>query len=583
MEYLSTAKPPQLAATGKIKWPIRLKITLPYLFLALVVAAGVTSLFWRIVLENVDERFNNQLYEAGRLTSDAMLAIESAQMESVRLFANTEGIAGALRLRDAGELRRLALGLVVNNQVHAVEFLDSGGSLVLAIRQHQNSDTLSYEYVQNGSSIYSDWPIVRRALESRAGDYQKYAGLVQTDWGVYYYIAGPVRDASQALVGVTLVGVPLTGLARMLREATLAQVTIYDFDGQPIATTFPTAAYAEPVDSALVEGILANQDNAAYRRDSANRPLANNGLSYGEILGPWETSAGVDMGLMGSALVKNVLITATLPSRILTISLVFLTALLIILIGFNLSDVITKPLVHLMHATQAVASGDLQIHVARESNDEIAILADSFNRMIENLTQSHNEMVNNYDSTLEGWVKILELRDKETSGHSQRVVEMTMAIAALMGIPEEKRADLYRGVLLHDIGKLGIPDSILLKNGPLTPEEMFVMRKHPTYAYEMLRNIPYLSQASVIPLSHHEWWNGNGYPRQLVGESIPLEARVFALVDAWDALTTDRPYRKRVTPGEALQEILAQSGRQFDPTLAEIFAQYVEANFLGIK
>lgn len=582
MSFLESAEAPHFPASEKIKWPIRLKITLPYLFLALVVATGVTVLFWRIVLENVDERFNNQLYEAGRLTADAMLSIESSQIESVRLFTNTEGVTEALRSKDAEELRRLALGVAINNQIHAVEFLDTGGRLILAIRQRENGDSLSFEYVRDGAPVYQDWPIVQKVLEGQAGDYQKYSELIETDWGAYFYVAGPVRDNAQQLVGVTLVGLPLSSLTRMLREATLAQITIYNFDGQPISTTFPGDGYTQPVLVSLADQILANQDRASFRRDPTNRSLSNNGLNYGEILGPLEVATGEDLGLIGTALIKNVLITATLPSRILTISLVFLTVLLIITIGFNLSNIITRPLTHLMEATQSVASGDLKVRVAKETHDEIAVLADSFNQMIDNLHQSHQEMISNYDSTLEGWTKILELRDKETSGHSQRVVDMTMKIATLMGIPDEKREDLYRGVLLHDIGKLGIPDSILLKKGPLTHEEMDVMRKHPMYAYEMLRNIPYLAQTSVIPLCHHEWWNGKGYPRQLVGESIPLEARVFAIVDAWDALTTDRPYRQRVSPDEALREIISQSGSQFDPKLVQIFAQYIETHFLGI-
>lgn len=583
MSSLETAEAPHFPSSSeKIKWPIRLKITLPYLFLALVVATGVTVLFWRIVLENVDERFNNQLYEAGRLSSDAMLSIESNQMESVRLFANTAGVVEAMRSKNVEELRRLALGVAINNQIHAVEFVDTGGSLVLAMRQRENTDSLSYEYVRDDSPVYRDWPIVQKVLKGSIGDYQKYSELMETDWGTYYYVAGPVLDDSQELVGVALVGLPVDHLTRMLREATLAQITIYDFSGQPLSTTFPGEGYTQPVVASLIDQILENQDSASFQRDTSDRSLSNHGLNYGEILGPLEAGDGADLGLIGTALIKNVLITATLPSRILTISLVFLTVLLIITIGFNLSNIITRPLIHLVEATQSVASGDLRFRVARETHDEIAVLADSFNRMIDNLHQTHTEMINNYDCTLEGWTKILEIRDKETSGHSQRVVDMTMSIAALMGIPNEKREDLYRGVLLHDIGKLGIPDAILLKRGPLTHEEMDVMRKHPMYAYEMLRNIPYLAQASVIPLCHHEWWNGKGYPRQLIGESIPLEARVFAIVDAWDALTTDRPYRLRVSPDEALREIISQSGSQFDPILVERFAHYIEAHYLGI-
>jgi PAS domain S-box-containing protein len=191
------------------------------------------------------------------------------------------------------------------------------------------------------------------------------------------------------------------------------------------------------------------------------------------------------------------------------------------------------------------------------------------------LEQSHNELNTAYDATLEGWSHALELREKETAGHSQRVVSLTLALAEMLGIKPEEMINVRRGALLHDIGKMGIPDSILLKPGPLSDDEWVIMRQHPIYAYQLLGGIPYLQHALDIPYAHHEKWDGTGYPRGLKGKEIPLSARVFALVDVWDALTSDRPYRLAWPESEARTYIKAQSGKHFDPEVVEIFLKLV--------
>jgi putative nucleotidyltransferase with HDIG domain len=176
-----------------------------------------------------------------------------------------------------------------------------------------------------------------------------------------------------------------------------------------------------------------------------------------------------------------------------------------------------------------------------------------------------------YDSTLEGWARALELRDQETEGHSQRVTGMTVQLARALGMREEEIVHVRRGALLHDIGKMGIPDTILLKPGKLTDEEWKTMRQHPQFAYEMLAPIAYLKPGLDIPYCHHEKWDGTGYPRGLKGEQIPLAARLFAVADVWDALTSDRPYRKAWTPEQAREYIREQAGKHFDPKVVEVF------------
>ena len=192
------------------------------------------------------------------------------------------------------------------------------------------------------------------------------------------------------------------------------------------------------------------------------------------------------------------------------------------------------------------------------------------------LQQSNQELFQAYDETLEGWSAALDLRDKETEGHTLRVTEMTLELAKRMGVDESMLLHVRRGALLHDIGKMGIPDYILLKPGPLTDEEWVIMRKHPVYAYQLLNPIRFLQQALEIPYCHHEKWDGSGYPRGLKGHQIPLAARIFAVIDVYDALTSDRPYRAPWSKERTLDHIIKGSGTHFDPDVIEAFIQYIQ-------
>ncbi len=176
-----------------------------------------------------------------------------------------------------------------------------------------------------------------------------------------------------------------------------------------------------------------------------------------------------------------------------------------------------------------------------------------------------------YDNTLEGWSHALEIRDKETEGHCLRVTELALRLAHACGVGGNEIENIYRGSLLHDIGKMAIPDSILTKKSRLSDEEWKVMKTHPRIAQELLADIPFLQSALAIPAYHHEWWNGNGYPFHLRSAKIPLAARIFAVADVWDALLSDRPYRKAWTREHALQYIKDQRGKQFDPKVVDAF------------
>ncbi len=194
-------------------------------------------------------------------------------------------------------------------------------------------------------------------------------------------------------------------------------------------------------------------------------------------------------------------------------------------------------------------------------------------QLFENLQRSHADLAAAYESTIEGWSRALDLRDRETEGHTRRVTALTLRLARELGVTDQDLTHIRRGALLHDIGKMGVPDSILLKPGPLTEEEWVVMRKHTELAYDWLAPIEYLRPALDIPYCHHEKWDGSGYPRHLAGEQIPLVARIFAVVDVYDALRSDRPYRLAWSEETVRDYIREQDGKHFDPRIVAVFLQ----------
>jgi PAS domain S-box-containing protein len=220
--------------------------------------------------------------------------------------------------------------------------------------------------------------------------------------------------------------------------------------------------------------------------------------------------------------------------------------------------------------------------------DKDAILAQTFAhqaaaaidnaRLYSGLEQANRELSRAYDTTLEGWGNALELRDKETQGHTRRVADLTLRLGRQLGLEEPELTHLRRGVLVHDIGKMGVSDEILHKETSLTKKEWDEMRKHPQYAFDLLYPIPYLRSALTVAYCHHERWNGSGYPRGLSGEEIPLPARIFAVVDVWDALLSDRPYRKAWPRTKVLDYLNDQAGILFDPKVVQTFLKMVEAD-----
>ena len=200
-----------------------------------------------------------------------------------------------------------------------------------------------------------------------------------------------------------------------------------------------------------------------------------------------------------------------------------------------------------------------------------ASIAIDSGQLFDGLQRTNNDLLLAYDATIVGWSRAMDLRDKETEGHTERVTDMTIDLARIAGMTGDQIANIRRGALLHDIGKLGVPDYILFKPDKLSEEEWVIMRKHPQLAYDLLSPIEFLKPALDIPYCHHEKWDGSGYPRGLKGIEIPIEARLFAVVDVWDALCSERPYRASWPESKATDYIESQSGSHFDPKAVQLF------------
>ncbi len=206
----------------------------------------------------------------------------------------------------------------------------------------------------------------------------------------------------------------------------------------------------------------------------------------------------------------------------------------------------------------------------------IWVIVDTIEKNLMRARSSEATLRSNYDLTLEAWAKVMEYRDRETEGHSRRLVELTTRLAHALGIDEERIDQLRRGALLHDIGKLAIPDEILLKPGPLTKTERMIIKKHPAYAREMLAGIPFLQPSVEVAYCHHEHWDGTGYPQELKGMQIPLLARIFAVVDTWDALRSDRVYRNAWSVEKVINYFKQNAGTIYDPHIVEVFLAMIK-------
>ncbi len=544
------------------------KITLPYGFLALIVSLGGAFLITQILISSIEQRFDNLLAETKEIAADFVVQEENQLLENLRLIGFLDGLDRLIQAENAENIREALLPIAYNNTLDFVSILNAEGISLLSLRRDLSNPIPRYVN-ERGSSAFVDIGAVRNVIDRRIDEKgDKFVELVSLGEEAYLIITGPVKDDSGNLNGVVVIGKAVRSLINEIRAQTLSQVTIYNFDGTILSSTLN-----EPpsIDSQIAAQIQANQD-----QETVNRSFSINDIGYKENLSMWEVRDRADFGVLGIASQTKYLTDTTVATRQNIFVLVTLTLFLILIVGITIARLITRPIHNLRDAALEVSAGNLQVYVDPLGDDEIALLTTTFNSMVQSLDASKKELVLAYDKTLEGWAKALELRDQETEGHTRRVTDLTLKLAKAYGIDGAELENIRRGALLHDMGKVGVSDNILLKPGRLTDEEFEEIKKHPVYASEMLSEISFLKDAIDIPYCHHEKWDGSGYPRGLKGEEIPLAARLFCIADVWDAITSDRPYRKAMSFDKAVEIIVDGKGTHFEPKIVDLFLKTLE-------
>ena len=547
----------------QIQIPILTKITIPYAILALLIALGGSYIITNVIIDSVEERFVNQLIETALIASESIVRQEDDLLENLRLISHSQGMLEAITSNQSEGILELALPSAYNANLGAFIVINGFGQTLVALQLNEESQIYE-EMILEENWIQNEF--VQHVLNGDVDEYgDKYGGLIGNQSESLLFVAGPVINGSNnnEIAGVVLVGKSFSDIVRLIREETLAQLSFYHLDGRLDASTFIEAFSLEPD---IAEETLNRQEEG-----SISREFSDNAISYQELLSPFEIRQGEDIGILGVALPTSFLAQTSQITRNNTLILMSIILLLVIWVGVYVAGVITRPILDLKDAAVQVSAGNLNVRVKSTARDEVGVLAKSFNEMVESVSQSKKDLLEAYDKTIEGWAMALDLRDHETEGHSRRVTEMAVELAQRFGIKDKALENLRRGALLHDIGKIGISDSILLKRGSLSDEEYNTMKQHPSYAHEFMGKIAFLAPALDIPYSHHEKWDGSGYPQGLMGEEIPTAARIFSIIDVWDAITKDRPYRKAMPFDEAIKVIEEGRGGHFDPIVTDEF------------
>lgn len=576
----STTSPnfPRTATRPRVRFPLRAKITIPYLLLAIGLAIGAGYVVMRIVFDTTDERFSNQLIETEKLCVEWMVREENRLLKTLRMLSFTEGMASAMEANDSQRLGELAIGVAAAQGEEEVILLNTQGEVVLGIRKSPGGSEADYILEYSNGADFDALPFVNNVLSGlidSKGD--KYSGIAVHNGSYVFYVSGPLRNSQEQVVGVALVGKTLHTISSQLREETLAQISFYDTSGKILATTL---SEPQPLESYAAAQLVSAKETSSLRRKLSDQRSFNIlDLSYTELLGTWQIRDSEVAGLLGASMINNYWITASTPTRLQVGGIVSLLVLLVFVVGVEIADRITYPIQGLVSASSQVAAGNLDVRLPVGGNDEVGYLTETFNLMVANLDKSRLDLIQAYDETITGWATMLDQRDQDTEGHTRRVTELTMEVTRRFGFTDEEMVHVRRGALLHDIGKMSVPDRILKKKGKLTPEEWDIMRLHPTVAYEVLYPIEYLRPALEIPYGHHERWDGSGYPRGLAGEEIPLAARIFSIVDVWDAMTSDRPYRPAMERQVVINHIFTERGKMFDPQVVDVFWSVIRRSY----
>lgn len=530
----------------------------PYALLTIAFAAIAAYLVTRMVTGSLEERFTNQLAESARVTADSVVRRERQQVAAARGLAFTEGMSEAAAARDAGAVARLAAPYVANTRTEIVEVLDAQGYRLFGAELATPSSSDYTPLAEPGDR--SAWSLVARVLnreDDALGD--KFAEVVPLSRGYALYTSSPILDGDR-LVGVVLVGSMLESFLPVAKSESLADITIYDGEGHPVATTFP-AGDDEDADLTPGSGVIARAAGSAVRE-----PRTLFGRDYSLVYGTLRVR-NQPVGYYSVALPSDYIASAGSTARTQMTLLFGAITVTVLLVGWVLARKLTVPLSRLVETARAVSAGDLTARSRVSGADEIGVLAASFDAMTERLQRQHL-------ATVTALTSAIDARDPYTAGHSLRVGQLSVEIGRALGMTTAQVQHLEIGGYLHDIGKIGVRDSILLKGGRLSPDQRELIERHPLIGLDILRPVELAPEVIAVVAGHHERLDGSGYPQRLQAGELTIFARIASVADVYDALSTDRPYRAALPSEEALAFPAHEAGAgRLDPDVVASLRQ----------
>ncbi|HEV2012312.1 MAG TPA: HD domain-containing phosphohydrolase [Candidatus Dormibacteraeota bacterium] len=539
---------------------LALKIVLPFAALTLAIGAVGTLTATGELSARSQGAFDTQLIHDGFVAQSMVQAGDARRQAILRLLAGGSGLSQSWDQTPALQAW-LERALTIHPNV-IVEAVDTSGREIVGVVGH---GALADTVTQNHD--LSAWPGLSYMLSGGASSLD----VVASAPGRAVFTGQPVHSGTGKLLGAILVGDYLDDRAAAIKTSLHDDITYYDVNGQVLSTSLgiPPAQWST----------LA-LDSGTRNRVSPTSVVELSRMAGGpgmELIFPW-TLRTANLGYVGTTASSAGLLADTNQLRLILVTLFLAGVLFTLLIGIWLARRITRPVHRLVEATRLVSAGDLEHQAPVTTRDEIGELTESFNQMTRSLKEKSaslkgtmTQLQDTYLMTIEALAAAVEARDPYTHGHTRRVEEYAVIMATALGCDEAEVSAIRRASVLHDIGKIGIEDLILRKQGRLEPEEELRMQKHPVIGVDMLKGIDFLDPVLPLVRNHHERWDGNGYPDQLRADEIPMGARILAVADALDAMTSDRPYRAARTFEYAKAEILKGSATHFDPEVVTAF------------
>ena len=549
---------------------LRRRIVLPFIVLVIFVGAVGIAVVSAQVGGSVEGAVDNSLVRSSLRNNDRLAGVENDRLQQLRAATNTSGIDTVVARGDGASAGRLLGPIVGNAQPEHLVLRVLNGSGRQLVGLDRSGATVQ---TRSDGASYISQPAVQHALRGdrdALGD--KYLFVAGETPAMVYWVA-PIwtETPTPAVAGVVLLGQSLTEIAQTITGSSPVVVAFYDSGGSVLASS----RGGSPSLSGDVRRGVTPETPVRVATQWDSRP-------YRLLVNDW-TMRGAQVGYLATAVPADDLSGSLNAIRFALVALFGAIALGTILIGLALADRITRPIDQLVASMRVVSAGDYSRRVQVESPDEIGYLAATFNEMAAALQEQIRARDDAYFRNLEALARAIDARDPYTFEHSARVAAISLELAEGLHLPEADLVVLRRAGLLHDVGKIGVSDKILAKPGPLNDEEWAAIRHHPVIGYDMLKDVPFL-QPSLDPIRHHhERWDGEGYPDGLKGASISQLARVVTLADAFDAMTSDRPYRKGFSFEFAARSIVNESGRQFDPAVVDAFKARKAAIFARLE